>query len=149
MKAIYRFDVRMKREHLAEATEEYSRIVRSSRDVNNLARGLNLHTQPFESMLAVFLNCRNRVLGYEEVARGGVSSCAVSPADVFRAALVVPTVLAIVVIHNHPSGSSAPSDEDVALTARLREAGKLIGISVMDHLIVSEEGYFSFLDAGI
>lgn len=149
MKSLYRFNVQMKRETLAEATEEYSRIVRSSRDVYALARGLGLASQPFESMLVVCVNCRNRVIGYEEVSRGGVSGCAVSPADVFRAAMAVPTVVAAMLVHNHPSGQTAPSDEDIALTNRMKQAGALIGIRIMDHIIIGEDGYFSFLDAGL
>ena len=58
------------------------------------------------------------------------------------------TASGVIFVHNHPSGEPTPSPEDVALTARLRQAGDLLGIRVLDHIIIASEGYFSFLDAG-
>lgn len=90
---------------------------------------------------------KQRIIGFHEVARGSVASCAVVPADVFRYPLIAGAP-AVVIAHNHPSGELAPSTEDLLVTTRLRDAGKLLGIALLDHIIVSEHGYYSFLDDG-
>lgn len=100
-----------------------------------------------ESLWAVMLDARSRITAVHEVARGGVASVAVTAADVFRAA-VITGATAIVLVHNHPSGETAPSGEDLSFTERLIEAGKLLGVSVLDHVIIGADGYCSMLDAG-
>ena len=79
------------------------------------------------------------------VAIGIVNRSLVHPREVFRRA-ITDNAAAIIVAHNHPSGSLEPSDEDHEVTRRLVEAGQLLGISVLDHLVISREGYFSFLE---
>ena len=150
-KSLYEVTVRMKRIRLADGEGPYDRAIRSSADVAKLVRGLGMHEQPHESMLAIFLNVRNHVLGFTEVARGGTSGCVLSPADFYRAAISTPSCYAVVAVHNHPSSETAPSDEDVALTKRLQQAGELIGIKLLDHVIIGagDNRYFSFLDAGL
>lgn len=94
------------------------------------------------------LTTKHRVLCYHEVSRGTIDMVLVSPRDVFRAALLVPAAC-VVVGHNHPSGDPGPSQEDRDLTRRLTAAGTLVGISVIDHVIVGDEGrYFSFKETG-
>ena len=98
-----------------------------------------------------FLAAMARLAAHEDelrIALGGLSACPVSPADVYRA-LVREAAAAVVFAHNHPSGEPTPSQDDIALTARLARAGALLGIRVLDHIIVGHEGYFSFLDAGL
>ena len=74
--------------------------------------------------------------------------CAVVPGDVFRS-LLREAASGVIFVHNHPSGDARPSAEDCALTARLIEAGALLGVRVLDHVIIGREGYFSFLDRGL
>jgi DNA repair protein RadC len=119
----------------------------SSRDVDAALRPRLAHLDA-ERFLAVALDAKNRPVGEVEVARGGLSACPVSPADVFRA-LLREAAAGVVFVHNHPSGEPSPSAEDVALTERLRRAGELLGVQVLDHVIIGREGYFSFLDAGL
>ena len=86
-------------------------------------------------------------IAYHELSRGTLNHTLVYPADVYRIALLTQAV-AIVIGHNHPSGHPAPSPDDVALTRRLADAGRLIGVDVADHIIVTAEGrYFSFKEA--
>jgi len=101
-----------------------------------------------ESFLVVALNARHEVVSYSEIGRGGLTFCPVSPADVFRFLLLAGTPAAIFV-HNHPSQDPTPSQEDVELTKRLVEASKILGIKVVDHVVVCEDRYVSFLDCGL
>ncbi|MFT3927404.1 MAG: DNA repair protein RadC [Myxococcales bacterium] len=101
-----------------------------------------------EELWAVALDARQRVLSRVLLARGGVSGCALQPADVFRP-LVREAASAVILVHNHPSGSCEPSSEDLGFTQRLAQVGELLGIFLLDHVIVSQEGYFSCLDSGL
>jgi len=96
-----------------------------------------------ERFLAVLLDARNGVIGIDEVACGSVNASLVHPREMFKAAILANAV-SVVVIHNHPSGDVEPSEDDIEITRRLVEAGKILGIEVIDHLIVSKEGYYSF-----
>lgn len=119
----------------------------SSRDIDAALRPRLAH-QPTEHFYAIPLDVRNRPLGEIRIASGGLAACPVSPADVFRA-LVREAAAAVVFVHNHPSGEPNPSADDVALTDRLRRAGEILGVRVLDHVIIAADGYFSFLDAGL
>lgn len=98
--------------------------------------------EQFKILLA---NKANRVLGIYELSTGGVSSTVVDAKLVFTAALKA-NACNMILSHNHPSGNLKPSKADEELTAKLKEAGKLLNIQVMDHIIVSNEGYLSFAD---
>lgn len=121
--------------------------VGSSRDVDAALRP-RLADAEVERFIAIALDAKNRPLGELEIARGGLSACPVSPADVFRT-LLREAAAGVIFVHNHPSGDPNPSPDDVALTERLQKAGALLGVQVLDHVIIGREGYFSFLDAGM
>ncbi len=121
--------------------------VTCSRDVV-AALGARLAGAVREHFWVVALDTKNRPLAEIEVAVGGLNACALNPADVFRAVLRQPCA-SVVLVHNHPSGEPSPSEQDIALTRRLRRAGELIGLAVLDHVIIAEQGYFSFCDAGL
>ncbi len=131
------------------------RRITSSRVVNGIlhAGGLDgigvVAKGDVERFAALALDAKNNVVGWAVIAQGGQSSCAVGVQDLFRWALLA-GALAVIVIHNHPSGDPAPSRDDIALTERLVSAGQLIGVGVLDHVIATANGdYFSFLDAGL
>jgi DNA repair protein RadC len=121
--------------------------IRSSRDVQALL-GARLADAEREHFVALALDVKNRPLAQLEIAVGGLSSCAVTPADAFRV-LLRHAASGVIFVHNHPSGDPSPSDEDVAMTRRLLAAGQLLGVRVLDHVILGADGYFSFLDSGL
>lgn len=101
-----------------------------------------------ESLWAVFLNAPRQIIGLHQVSVGTLNGSPVSPREVFKAAILA-NADKIIVAHNHPSGSLTPSPEDVAVTRRLVEAGRIVGVDVIDHLIITQEGYISLRDRGL
>lgn len=101
-----------------------------------------------ESVIVFLLDRRGRLLGYTEAARGAIDSCTVDMRVVFRAAVVV-GASAIVVAHNHPSGDPRPSSDDLALTIRVGECARLLGVELLDHVIVSPSHVLSFKERGL
>ncbi|HEY1038415.1 MAG TPA: DNA repair protein RadC [Bacteroidia bacterium] len=103
---------------------------------------------PHEEFWILILNRANAVVKSECISKGGINATLVDARLVFKPALLH-SASSIVLAHNHPSGSLRPSDEDLRLTKKLREAGKLFDIAVFDHIIVGENSYYSFADEGI
>ena len=100
-----------------------------------------------ERFLAILLDSRHRVLREVTISQGTLTASLVHPREVFRAA-VRESAAALVLVHNHPSGDPAPSGEDREVTRRLCDAGRIVGIRVLDHVVIAERGYFSFCEAG-
>jgi DNA repair protein RadC len=98
-----------------------------------------------EYLLALYLNARHELLQKEIVGIGTLNSMRIEPKEIFRHALSTPCA-SIVVAHNHPSGDPMPSDDDIIFTKRLFEAGEIMGLPLIDHVILSKNGYFSFKD---
>ena len=92
-----------------------------------------------EIFLSVMLTARNHLIGVETVSIGSVNAAMLSPREVFKGALLANAV-SIILCHNHPSGDLSPSEEDIKITKRLIEVGELLGVKVLDHLIVSDQG---------
>jgi len=93
-----------------------------------------------EMFLSIMLTVKNVLIGVETVAVGSIVAITVTPRDVFKSAILANAV-AIIVCHNHPSGELTPSLNDIAITKELVNAGELLGIKVLDHLIISNQGY--------
>ena len=100
-----------------------------------------------EEFLTILLNTKNRVIKTERIAEGSLTSAVVHPREVFASA-IVNHAAAILVAHNHPSGDPYPSSEDRHLTTSLEEAGKTLGIPLMDHIVIGEGRYYSFREHG-
>lgn len=105
--------------------------------VAEVLRAVGLHSSPVEQFYALMLNGKHRLLAVQMVSQGTLNSSLVHPRDVFGAALRLGNVAALILAHNHPSGDPEPSVEDEALTRRLCEAGALLGVTVLDHLILA------------
>ncbi|HQD76774.1 MAG TPA: JAB domain-containing protein, partial [Bacillota bacterium] len=93
-------------------------------------------------------NTRNQVIGVDRVSVGTLNSSAVHPRELFRNA-IKRSAASIILVHNHPSGDPTPSREDVEVTGRLIDAGKIIGIDVLDHIIIGDNRFTSFKARGL
>ena len=100
-----------------------------------------------EQFLVACLDAKHAIIGVNVVSIGSLSFSIVHPREVFKAAILLNSA-AIICAHNHPSGEPEPSSEDRVLTARLRQAGDLIGITVLDHIVLGDDRTFSFADQG-
>ena len=100
-----------------------------------------------ELFIVIMLDSRHRMLRYEKISQGTLTASLVHPREVFRPA-VRESAAALVLVHNHPSGDPTPSAEDREVTQRLARAGRIMGIRILDHVVVAEQGYFSFCEAG-
>ncbi|MDL1891106.1 DNA repair protein RadC [Nitrospirales bacterium NOB] len=98
-----------------------------------------------EHFMVVGLDAKHAVIGINTVSIGSVTMSIVHPREVFKPLLLM-NASAVLLAHNHPSGDSTPSQEDRALTRRLKDAGELLGIAVLDHLVLGESRYYSFAD---
>jgi len=102
-----------------------------------------LKTFPEEHFGSLHLNAKNQVVGYQEISHGTISASLVSPREVFKAA-ILSNSFALLVAHNHPSGAQlSPSKEDLETTRQLLKAGKILGITVLDHVIVGDDEIYS------
>lgn len=101
-----------------------------------------------EQFKVILLNRANKVLGIVEISTGGVSGTVADPKVILGAALKA-AASGFIMAHNHPSGNLAPSQTDIDLTRKLKEGGRFLEIQLLDHVIVTTEGYYSFADEGL
>ena len=101
----------------------------------------------YEQFVIILLNRANQVIRTLSISNGGISGTIVDPKKVFKMALEA-NASSIILGHNHPSGQVIPSDADIALTRKLKDAGALLELPVLDHLIIGDEKYYSFADEG-
>jgi DNA repair protein RadC len=131
---------------MAEAPQERYQI-RSPEDAAHLLTPMIGH-KPQENFVVMYLDTRNRVLDHEILYKGSLNTSLVRVSEVFRGA-VRRNCASLVVAHNHPSGDPSPSPEDVALTRRLVDAGKLLDVEVLDHLVIGQNRHFSLREHGL
>jgi DNA repair protein RadC len=122
-------------------------IVSTSRDLANYLQSL-FQDHNREIFAVAFLNQANRINHIETVSEGGITGTIADPRIILKKALEENAV-SLVLCHNHPSGSLKPSRQDEEITKKIKEAAKYFDIKVLDHIIVSDAGYFSFADEGI
>jgi DNA repair protein RadC len=124
--------------------------IKTSKDAADLLRHLWSEDKIdfVEQFKVLFLNRANKVLGIFEVSTGGVTGTVADPRLIFVAALKM-NCTGILVCHNHPSGNLKPSKPDEDLTQKIKQAGLFLDIKLLDHIIVTSEGYYSFADEGI
>jgi DNA repair protein RadC len=134
------------RRRQASEVPEKVQIV-SSRDAFQVISPL-LYDLRHEEFWIIYLDRANRVMGKAQISSGGTAATVVDPKMVFKSALDA-HAQGIIAVHNHPSGQLKPSPADITLTKNLREIGKLLEMPLLDHLIVSEKGYYSFGDEGM
>lgn len=122
-------------------------VIRTPKDAFNLLEP-DFRFSTKEHFICLFLNTKNRVIYKEIISTGSLNAAIVHPREVFRAAIKRCSG-SLICAHNHPSGDSTPSPEDIALTRRLTEAGEIIGIEVLDHIIIGAGNYTSLKECGL
>ena len=101
-----------------------------------------------EIMKLLMLNSKTHLIGETNISKGTVNASLITPRELYIEALQKNAV-SIIILHNHPSGDPTPSEEDIIITARIREAGDLIGINLLDHVIIGNNCYTSFYESGL
>lgn len=122
-------------------------IVKGSRDIANYLQAL-FRDLPHEVFAVAYLNQANRINHLEIISKGGITATVADPRIILKKAILEEAV-SLVICHNHPSGNLEPSRADQELTRKLKDAAKLFDITLFDHIIVSDSGYFSFADASM
>lgn len=100
-----------------------------------------------EHFKLILLNARNKILGVSTISIGSLNASIVHPREVFKDA-IVHSAYSVVLAHNHPSGDPEPSEDDLKMTRKLVESGKILGIEVLDHLIIGKNAFYSFKEKG-
>lgn len=122
--------------------------VSSSKDAEDILRRIWTHHMGYvEEFFALFVNCSNRVMGWAKISMGGQNGTVADPKVIFQVALKA-NASHIILAHNHPSGNLEPNQTDIALTQKMKNAGTLLDLPILDHLILSSESYYSFADDG-
>jgi len=121
--------------------EETLPIIRSTKDV--IAQFTYLRDKSREHLAALYLNARNEMIHKKHLFVGTLNANLVHPREIFEHALLE-NAASVILVHNHPSGDPEPSEDDLAITKRIVEAGKIMGIDVLDHIIITKTKVFSF-----
>jgi DNA repair protein RadC len=121
--------------------------ITTSKDAYDALKG-NMSDLPYEEFWLIILNRANAIVKKELISRGGVAGTVVDTKIIFKAAVEY-YASSIIICHNHPSGNLKPSEADIRITKNIKEAGKIMEIPLIDHLILSENGYYSFADEGM
>jgi DNA repair protein RadC len=128
---------------------ELPKAIRNPEDAYKAITTLtNVQEEAQEVFGILILNTKNKVVAAHEVSRGTLNSSMVHPREIFKPA-VLHNAAGIICFHNHPSGDTVPSKEDIEVTERLVAAGEILGIIVMDHIIVGDDDYISLRDIGV
>jgi DNA repair protein RadC len=121
-------------------------VVKSSKDIYHLLLA-DLSDLITEEFWVVFLNHRNKIIGKQKISAGGLTATVVDIRILFKHA-IERLATSIILAHNHPSGTLKPSQADIQLTNKIKEAGKVLDVQLLDHLIIADTGYYSFADEG-
>ncbi len=137
---------------LANRLESYSEaskkpVVKTPDEVVNLVRG-RLKGKKKEHFLALLLDTRNQLIKVSEISIGSLDTSIVHPREVFKEAISA-SAASVIFVHNHPSGDPEASEDDIKLTKRLAEAGEIVGIEVLDHIISTDKKYLSLKREGL
>lgn len=133
-----------KRQELDIAKKNF--IINNPKSVYELVKR-KIFNKSKEHLLLIILDTRNKVISISNVSTGILNSNLVHPREVYKEA-IHHNAASIIIAHNHPSGNPEPSEEDKDITNRLVEAGKIVGINVLDHIIIGKDSYFSFKEKG-
>jgi len=145
-------NVRLKliRENIGEYNSREFNISSPQSVVEVMNNVFDFANDTVENFCCMFLDTKHKVIGLDVIGRGVVDGCLVSPRDVIQKALMV-NASALIISHNHPSANTKPSNDDIAVTDRIRKACDIMGIRLLDHIIVGDTNYnyYSFKEQGL
>ena len=128
-------------------TTEYGQKIESAKDIFKLLKN-DLGNKKKEHFKVLSLDSRNKLISIDNVSVGTINTNLVHPREVFKTA-IQHLAVSIILVHNHPSGDTEPSEADIEITKRLIESGKIMGIDILDHIIITKNKFFSFKDKGL
>ena len=137
---------------MAELGKRYSQAkrpvekIKQAKDVFDLFHD-RLKEEKQENFIIVMLNNHNNIIGEQLISKGTLDAAIIEPREVFRSA-IKNAAARIILIHNHPSGNPSPSNEDIEVTKKLIDAGKLLNIQVLDHIIIGNGSWWSWQESG-
>jgi DNA repair protein RadC len=144
MKAIYK-QLKCRVCLVKEGNPSKEHAIRKPEDVFNLVKN-ELGKSDREMFLSILLTTRNTVIGIETISIGTLTCSLVTPRELFKSAILA-NACSVIITHNHPSGDTEPSEEDLKITKQLKEAGKLLNIEVLDHIIVTRNSFLSLKES--
>ena len=130
-----RYDVNKKIQSPEDVFEVVQKVIKASE-------------YPEENLWMITLNTKNNITGIFTVSTGSLNTSIVHPREVFKRAMLQ-NAASIIICHNHPSGDATPSAEDVSITKRIYDAGKILGIELLDHIIIGDNKYTSLKERGV
>lgn len=139
-------DLKVRVELVRDGDTHEGPVIKRAEDVGKLMQYLVKKDR--EHFICIHLNTRNIVVGIETVAIGTLNVCGISSREVFKAA-ILSSAAGVILVHNHVSGNPLASQDDIEITKRLVESGKILGIEVLDHIIIGSKEHFSFKDRGM
>ena len=143
---IPRYNIKLVKE--SQIYYQHQKIV-GAKMVYDLLQVIGLHEKAQEEFHSFYLDTKNHVIGMEMISKGTLNASLVHPREVFKGALLA-NAHALILAHNHPSGDVEPSNADKMVTKNLVDAGKLLNVEILDHVIIgSKGGYFSFSESSI
>ena len=123
-------------------------LATTPQEVFNILKAVGMQEEEQEHLIALIVDVRNKVKGFYTVTIGLLDYSFAHAREVFRYA-ILQGAAKIILAHNHPSGNANPSANDIRLTSKMKQAGEIIGIELLDHIIIGENTYFSFLEENI
>lgn len=138
-------EIELKYKHSEIDDDKYQQPLTSPELVYQVFIDLIYETK--EKFIAAILDNQHKIMCYEVIAIGSINGCPIRPVEVFRSAVILNSP-SIVIIHNHPSGITEPSQSDRLITGKILEVGRILDIKILDHIIVGNEGFYSFAQKG-
>lgn len=128
--------------------ESFKEPLKSSANVVDISRDLGIHENAEEVFCIYSINAKGQIIAFHEVAHGDLCSATTHPREIFKRALLN-NAGSVILVHNHPSGDPIPSEIDITTTERLINAGDILGVPVIDHIILGDDNYISMRAAGL
>lgn len=144
-----KYELYCKPSKVGEGRYNYEHRVATPNDMYDICKALKMHLLSREKVYAMYLDTAGHLIGVVEIASGGVDFATVDQKVIFGPAMTLGKCAALIQTHNHPSGNLNPSAEDKELTDRVKKAGEILGVKLLDHIVVGENGFYSMREYGM